>query len=213
MYAAAELILSERLIAIVRLKTYTQPATLAQALLAGGVRVLEFTLTGSGALAAVAEARAALGEASCVGAGTVLSANAAEAAIDAGAQFLVTPAVVLPVIAVGRRRQVPVVCGAFTATEALLADQAGADFIKLFPARLGGPPYLRDLLAPLPHLRFVPTGGVGPENAREYLRAGAVAVAMGSNLVSEADVVEARWNALTERARACREAVREEGAL
>lgn len=202
-------ILAERLVAIIRLKQYGRAVEVARALVAGGVRILEFTLTGEGAVAAVAAAREALGEAAVVGAGTVLGAADAEEAIAAGAQFLVTPAVIVPAIEVARAHAVPILCGALTPTEVVIAHQAGADFVKLFPARLGGPQYLRDLLGPLPNVRLVPTGGVGPENARAFLEAGAVAVAIGGNLVAEQVVANGKWHEVTERARACRRAVEE----
>ena len=102
----------------------------------------------------------------------------------------------------------PIACGALTPTEILTASRAGADLVKLFPARLGGPAYVRDVLAPLPHVRLVPTGGVGPENARSFLEAGAVAVAMGGNLVGERAVNEGRWAEIEANARACVDAVR-----
>ncbi len=111
------------------------------------------------------------------------------------------------VIEVGRRRDVPVVCGALTPTEVLAASRAGADLVKLFPARLGGPGYVRDLLGPFPQLQLVATGGVSAENARTFLDAGAVAVAVGGNLVSEQAVHEGRWAAIEANARACVEAV------
>jgi 2-dehydro-3-deoxyphosphogluconate aldolase/(4S)-4-hydroxy-2-oxoglutarate aldolase len=200
-------ILSERLVAIIRLAHYDRAVEVARALAAGGVRLLEFTLTGEGALEAIAAARAALGEAAVVGAGTVLSAANAEDSLAAGAQFLVTPAVVVPAIEAARRRGAPILCGALTPTEVLTAHQAGADFVKLFPARQGGPQYVRDLRGPLPNIRLVPTGGVGPENARAFLEAGAVAVAIGGNLVAEQVVAAGDWGELTERARACRRAI------
>lgn len=200
-------ILAERLVAIIRLQRYDRAVEVARALAAGGVRVLEFTLTGKGAVEAIAAARAALGDAAVVGAGTVLSAADAEACIDAGAAFLVTPAVVVPAIEAARRRGVPALCGALTPTEVLTAHQAGADFVKLFPARQGGPQYVRDLRGPLPGIRLVPTGGVGPANARAFLDAGAVAVAVGGSLVAEQVVAAGDWGELTERARACRRAI------
>lgn len=124
------------------------------------------------------------------------------------ARFLVTPAVVPDVIEVGRRRNVPVICGALTPTEVLAATRAGADLVKIFPARLGGPAYIRDLLGPFPQMKFVATGGISAENARAYLDAGAVAVAVGGNLVSEQAVNEGRWAAIEANARDCVEAVK-----
>ena len=196
-----------RIVAIVRLARYDQAVEVARALLAGGISAIEFTHTGSGADAAVRAARAALGDAAQIGVGTVLDPAVAEASIAAGAQFVVTPAVRPAVIAACRRAGVPIACGALTPTEALAAHEAGADLIKIFPARAFGPQYLRDILAPLPMLRLLPTGGIGPENARSYLDSGAVAVGIGGSLVAQEAVERGDWNSITLRARACADAV------
>lgn len=200
-------ILAQRLIGIIRMKRFMHPVAIAEALARGGLTILEYTMSSDGALECVAQVRSALRDKVYVGAGTVLDAAAAEAAIAAGAQFLVTPAVVPEVVAVGNRRGVPVICGALTPTEALAAVRAGADLVKIFPARLGGPAYVRDLLGPFPNLKIVATGGVGPENARAFLEAGAVAVAMGGNLVDERVVNDRRWAAIETNARTCVAAV------
>lgn len=201
-------ILSEKIIAVVRLDDYARAVEVAQALVAGGVSVLEFTLTGAGALDAITATRRALGEAACVGVGTVLEAEEAEAAILAGAQFAVTPAVRPAVIAVCVRQAIPIACGGFTATELLTAHEAGAELVKLFPAQLGGPRYLKDILAPLPFLKIVPTGGVSPDNARDYLAAGAVAVGIGGNLVSNKLVAAGAFDQITLGAQKCVAATR-----
>ena len=200
-------ILSQRLIGIIRMGRYHHAVEIAEALARGGLTILEYTMSGEGALDAVAQVRSGPGMRVIVGAGTVLAAADAEAAIDAGAQFLVTPAVVPDVVAVGNRRGVPVVCGALTPTEVLTAVRAGAALIKIFPARLGGPGYLRDLLGPFPKLQLVATGGVSPENARAFLDAGAVAVAVGGNLVNERVVQAGRWDEIEANARTCVAAV------
>ena len=200
-------ILAQRLIGIIRMKRYHHPVEIADTLARGGLTILEYTMSGEGALDCVAQVHAELGARVSVGAGTVLDAAAAEAAIAAGAQFIVTPAVVPDVIDVGNRRGVPVVCGALTPTEVLAAVRAGADLVKLFPARLGGPGYVRDLLGPFPKLQLVATGGVSAENARAYLEAGAVAVAVGGNLVSERAVQEGCWAEIEANARACVDAI------
>jgi 2-dehydro-3-deoxyphosphogluconate aldolase/(4S)-4-hydroxy-2-oxoglutarate aldolase len=140
--------------------------------------------------------------------GTVLNVEAAEAAIGAGAQFVVTPTMSPAVIRACVAHGTPILSGALTPTEALAAHEAGADMVKLFPARFGGPQYLRDILAPLPFLRIVPTGGVGAENARAYLDAGAVAVGVGGSLISAQAVAQADWGTITAGARAVVQAVR-----
>jgi 2-dehydro-3-deoxyphosphogluconate aldolase/(4S)-4-hydroxy-2-oxoglutarate aldolase len=208
MTTVLDAIAAARIVAIVRLERYDRAVELARALLAGGISAIEFTLTGAGAHDAIGAARAALGDHAQVGVGSVLTAQAADAAIDAGAQFVVTPTLRLEVIAACGARGVPVLCGAFTPTEALTAHEAGADMVKIFPARLGGPQYIRDLLAPLPFLKLAPTGGIGPENARAYLDAGAAAVGVGGNLVSAAAVAEADWGRIEATARTIVEAIR-----
>jgi 2-dehydro-3-deoxyphosphogluconate aldolase/(4S)-4-hydroxy-2-oxoglutarate aldolase len=201
--SALELILSRRLIAVVRLEHYERAVEVAQALVAGGVGVLEFTLTGPGAVQAVSAARQALGEAVCVGVGSVLQPEEVAAAVDAGAQFVVTPAVRRPVIAACVSRHTLAVAGGFTPTELLEAYEAGSELVKVFPAQLGGPRYIKDVLAPLPFLKLVPTGGVSAENARDYLAAGAVAVGIGGNLVSNKAVASGAFEQITAAARAC----------
>ena len=208
MNAVLSEILAQRLIGIIRMKHYHHAVEIAESLARGGLTVLEYTMSGEGALDCVAQVHAIFGDRVCVGAGTVLDADSAEAAIAVGAQFLVTPAVVPDVIEVGRRHDIPVICGALTPTEVLAATRAGADLVKIFPARLGGPAYIRDLLGPFPQMLFVATGGVSAENARAYLDAGAVAVAVGGNLVSEQAVNEGRWAAIEANARDCVEAVK-----
>ncbi len=200
-------IVASKIVAVVRLDDYAQAVEVARALVAGGLPVLEFTLTGRGAIEAVAAARQALGEAAWVGAGSVLNADDALAAIDSGAQFVVTPAVRQDVISTCVIRATLVVCGGFTPTELLEAHEAGAQLVKVFPARLGGPGYIQDVLAPMPFLKLVPTGGVSADNAADYLRAGAVAVGIGGNLISRQAVADGDFDQITRAAQACVQAV------
>jgi 2-dehydro-3-deoxyphosphogluconate aldolase / (4S)-4-hydroxy-2-oxoglutarate aldolase len=200
-------LIASRIVAIVRLEQYDHAVEVAQALLAGGIKAVEFTLTGSGANQAITACRSKLGDQMLIGVGTVLNEQAANASIDAGAQFVVTPVVRPEVIMACRAKSIPVLCGAFTPTEALTAHELGADMIKIFPARGLGPAYIRDLLAPLPFLKLVPTGGIGAENARGYLDAGAVAVGIGGNLVAAKAVAASDWQAITSVAQACVKAV------
>jgi len=197
-----------RIVAVVHLERYDQAVEVTRALVAGGITVIEFTHTGTGVDDAVSAARATLGDQAQIGVGTVLDEGVAAASIDAGAQFVVTPVVRPAVISACRSRGVPILCGALTPTEALAAHEAGADMIKIFPARAVGPRYLRDILAPLPMLRLVPTGGIGPENAQAYLHAGAIAVGVGGNLVTPQAVARGDWDQITARARACVDAIR-----
>src|SRR6185503_7490280 len=162
---------------------------------------------GQGALEAISATRRALGDAVCVGVGTVLRPEDAKAAIEAGAQFVVTPALRRQVIATCVQQQTLVLCGGLTPTELLEAYEAGAELVKVFPAQLGGPRFIKDVLAPLPFLKLVPTGGVSTENARDYLSAGAVAVGIGGNLVSNKLVAAEAFDQITATARACVESL------
>jgi 2-dehydro-3-deoxyphosphogluconate aldolase / (4S)-4-hydroxy-2-oxoglutarate aldolase len=192
---------ADGVVAIVRLDDLSEAAPMTRAMAEGGIRAVEFTFTNRTAPRAIEAAREALDGTALVGAGTVLDAETARTAILAGAQFVVTPVVSLPVIECCRRYSIPTVIGAFTATEILTAWEAGADFVKVFPASAGGPRYLKDVRGPLPQVRLIPTGGVGLENAAEFIRAGASAIAVGSNLVDPKLVAARDWTALSQRAR------------
>jgi 2-dehydro-3-deoxyphosphogluconate aldolase/(4S)-4-hydroxy-2-oxoglutarate aldolase len=191
----------DRLVAIIRLRHEAPLARVAEALVAGGVRALEFTLTSPGAVPAITACRARFRDDVIVGAGTVLDAEEARRCLDAGAQFLVSPGFDPAVVAMARACGALALPGALTPTEIVTAWLAGADVVKVFPARAFGPRYIADLLAPLPHVRLMPTGGVDETNVAAYLRAGAVGVAVGGRLVAEDAVGRADWDALTERAR------------
>jgi len=188
-------------VTIVRLENLDEAVALSTALADAGVRAVEFTLTNHRALAAVEQVRESLGDSMLVGAGTVLDAESARAAILAGAQFLVTPVLRLDVIECGRRYGVPVMCGAFTPTEIQAAWEHGAEFVKVFPARSLGPAYIRDVLAPLPGMRLVPTGGVGLDNCAAYLDAGAYTVAAGSSILDEGAISRGDWAGVANLAR------------
>jgi 2-dehydro-3-deoxyphosphogluconate aldolase/(4S)-4-hydroxy-2-oxoglutarate aldolase len=187
-------------IAIVRLDDLSEAISVVQALLKGGIRTVEFALSNERALQAIGEVCDRLGSAALVGAGTVLDVENADAAIRAGARFLVTPVLCQTVIECGRERNVPVICGALSPTEIFEAYRNGVDLIKVFPARALGPRYISDLLAPLPQLKLVPTGGVNLENCAAFLAAGAYTVAIGSSLVGREIVARQDWQALTKLA-------------
>ncbi len=194
-------------VAIVRLDDYTNAPDMASALADGGVEAIEFTYTNPAAGDAVRATKTAVGDRMLVGAGTVLDPETARAAILLGADFIVTPTVQVETIRLCSRYSVPTVIGAFTPTEILTAWEAGASVVKVFPASVGGPRYLKDVRGPLPHVKLMPTGGVSLENAGEFIRAGAVGIAAGSNLVDKATVERQDWATLTERARALVDAV------
>jgi 2-dehydro-3-deoxyphosphogluconate aldolase/(4S)-4-hydroxy-2-oxoglutarate aldolase len=136
-----------------------------------------------------------------LGVGSVVSPQQAEAALDAGAQLIVTPVLNLAVVAACVARGVPVAPGALTPTEIQTAWEAGAALVKVFPANRLGPGYLKDVLAPLPHLQLLPTGGINVENAGDYIRAGAVALGVGSSLVNPQWVAAGAWDKLAQAAR------------
>ena len=190
------------LIAVVRLGDLTRAVELATALVEGGVRELEFTYTNREAGAAIEHVRAALGDGCHVGAGTVLDAETARLAMISGAEFIVTPTVRPETIEICRRYGIPSVIGAFTETEILTAWERGADYIKVNPAGIAGPAYFKDILGPLPQVRLIPSGGVTLETGPQFLAAGAVALAVGSDLVDRSAVQAGDWGALTARARA-----------
>jgi 2-dehydro-3-deoxyphosphogluconate aldolase/(4S)-4-hydroxy-2-oxoglutarate aldolase len=189
-------------VAIVRLDDYSSAVDMVKALAEGGIIATEFTYTNPAAGEAVASVKKACGNDVLVGAGTVLDPETARAAILQGADFLVTPVVTVPTIELARRYSIPTVVGAFTPTEILTAWQAGATFVKVFPASAVGPSYLKDVKGPLPQVKLIPTGGVNLQNAGDFIRAGASAIAVGGNLVDGATVQKKDWATLTERARA-----------
>ncbi len=195
-------------VAIVRLDDYSSAVEMAQALIRGGITSVEFTYTNPAAGVAIATVKAALGDAVQVGAGTVLDPETARAAILQGADFIVTPIVNVPTIELCRRYSIPTVIGSFTATEILTAWQAGATYVKVFPASAVGPGYLKDIRGPLPQVRLIPTGGVTLQNAGDFIRAGASAIAVGSNLVDAKTVQTQEWQTLADRASAFVGAVR-----
>ncbi|MGW4244114.1 bifunctional 4-hydroxy-2-oxoglutarate aldolase/2-dehydro-3-deoxy-phosphogluconate aldolase [Nocardia sp. NPDC004722] len=188
-------------IAILRAPKADRFADVAAVLHESGITAVEFTLTSAGALDAVRECA---GFAHRIGVGSVLSAADAERAVAAGAAYLITPAVVEEVIAAGLRLGVPVISGAFTPTEIHRAWTAGSRMVKVFPANLGGPGYIRAVRAPLPEIPLVPTGGVGPGEARAYLAAGAAALGIGSPLIGDA-CAGGDLDALRERVRHLRD--------
>lgn len=196
-------------VAIVRLDDYRHAAKMAQALRDGGIEAVEFTYTNPAAGDAVRATKASLGDAILVGAGTVLDPETARAAILQGADFIVTPTVQVDTIRLCSRYSIPTVIGAFTPTEILTAWEAGASIVKVFPASVGGAKYLKDVQGPLPHVKLIPTGGVSIDNAGDFIRAGAVAVALGSNLVDADIVAREDWPSLTRRSREIVEAVRD----
>lgn len=199
---------AHRLVAIVRGGDADAALRTVLTLAEEGIELIEVSLTGTDALSVITRARAALGSARPLGAGTVLTADDARAAQDAGADFVVTPALG-EAVGVARNLGLPVLAGVFTPTEIVAARSLGATALKIFPAaQAGGPAYLRALRGPFPHESLVPVGGVDEAAAHAYLSAGATAVGVGSPLVGDA-ADGGSLTALRDRARAFGTAVRE----
>jgi 2-dehydro-3-deoxyphosphogluconate aldolase / (4S)-4-hydroxy-2-oxoglutarate aldolase len=188
-------------VAVIRLRDPEKLRAVVDAIVAGGVRALEVTMTVPGAVELIRGLAPTLPEGFLLGAGTVIDAGTAHAVIDAGAQFVISPVFKREVIVACHERGVPVAPGCFTPTEILEAHEAGADIVKLFPATTLGPQYIKDVRAPLPQVKLMPTGGVSPENAGDWIRAGAVAVAAGSSLLDAAAIESGRFDVITANAR------------
>src|ERR1017187_3596220 len=191
---------AERVIALIRADSSAGLLGCAGALSEGGLNCIELTMTTPGAVEMTARVARQLPHV-VIGLGTVLDAATARAGIEAGAQFIVTPIVSPEVVGVCRESGVPVFCGAFTPTEVHAAWKLGADVVKIFPAEFFGAAYVKSIKAPFPDIELLPTGGVTPETAGDFLRAGAFAVAAGGALVSAAALKSADWAAVTARAR------------
>jgi 2-dehydro-3-deoxyphosphogluconate aldolase/(4S)-4-hydroxy-2-oxoglutarate aldolase len=204
--SVARQIVDAGLIAIIRAGAGVDLSGAARALAAGGVRVMEITLNTPGALAAIAAVRAEMPEMLC-GAGTILTPGDAAAAIEAGAQFIITPTLQLDTIAYCREQGEPVAPGCASPTEALAAHRAGAEMIKIFPAATFGLSHIGAILAAMPQLNLVPTGGVTPGNVGQYFAAGCRVVGVGANLVSRAILETRDWAGLTNAARAYVDAI------
>lgn len=198
-----------KVVAVVRLDSGDQLIKVAEALKAGGVTAIEFTVPTPGALDMIKQAAAHFGDEILMGAGTVLDAETARAAILSGAQFIVTPALNPKTIQLCRRYGKPVIPGALTPTEILTAWEAGADMVKIFPAESMGPGYLKAVLAPLPQVRLAPTGGISADNAADYLKAGATALGVGGKLVDKQAVARGDFAALTAEAQRLMKAVKQ----
>ena len=173
------------IVAVIRADRGDLLADVAEALLAGGVDCMEVTFTVPGATRVLEQVAGKLGDRVVLGAGTVLDPETARIALLSGAEFIVSPAVNLDVIRMCQRYDKPIMPGAFTPTEVVTAWEAGADIVKIFPADVNGPKYLKTLRGPLPQVRMMPTGGVDLETAADFLNAGACALGVGGSLVEK----------------------------
>jgi len=197
-----KLMLETGIVAVIRAQSSEQLVDVSYALLEGGVKAMEVTMTTPNALEVIHEVSQRMkNEEAVIGVGTVLDPETARAAILAGAEFSVSPTLNRAVIEVCRRYTVVSIPGAFSPTEILAAWEAGADIVKVFPATSLGPNYFKDILGPFPQVRLSPTGGVSLETVADFIKAGACCVAVGGNLVSKKALGEKNWKTITETAK------------
>lgn len=197
------------LIPVLRAHSADEGYALVDAMIAGGVTVIEVTMTVPGAIDLLRGLKQRYGSRLLLGSGTVTTAAEVEATINAGAEFVVSPSLHLDVIAKTKAMGKASIPGALTPTEIITARRAGADCVKVFPcSAMGGAPYLKSLLAPFPDLKLIPTGGVKLQTAAEYLKAGALALGVGSDLVNTKAVTEGKPEIVTQAARAYIETIR-----
>ncbi len=201
-------ILDVGVIAIVRVASAEQAVEVCGAVARGGVKAIEVTMTVPGAIDAIKEFKKTASDDILLGAGTVLDPETARTVILAGADFIVSPNLNVDVIKMAHRYGKVVIPGTFTATEILAAWDAGADIVKIFPAGVVGPQYLKDIKGPLPQIRITPTGGVTLDNASEFIRAGAACISVATALVDKKALAEKKFDVISEKARQFIEAVK-----
>ncbi|HUU91364.1 MAG TPA: bifunctional 4-hydroxy-2-oxoglutarate aldolase/2-dehydro-3-deoxy-phosphogluconate aldolase [Phycisphaerae bacterium] len=195
------------IVPVVRAKSADALADIAKALLEGGVPITEVTMTVPGAIDGIRRLVETFGSEVLVGVGSVTDPLQADEAMDAGAQFVVGPVLVPEVIVAANARDTVVIPGAYSATEVFQAHTLGADVVKIFPAGVGGPAYFKALLAPMPFLKLMPTGGVDLKTAGAFIKAGAVTLGAGSALVEKQAVADGDWARITDLARRFRDEV------
>lgn len=200
-------ILAGGAVAVIRMSDAQKLLRVIEAVREGGVTAIEVTMTTPGALQAIETVARTMADSVQIGVGSVLNAEMARQAIEAGARYVVAPVFKREIVEETHRHGLPVMPGAFTPTEAQLAHEAGADVIKVFPADVVGMAFFKAVLAPLPHLKLMPTGGVTLDNAGEWLRAGAVAVGVGGALLDKKAIAEGNFAVLTENARRLRASI------
>lgn len=196
-----DFILAAKVVAIVRMSETSKLMKAVAAIVKGGVRCVEITLTVPKALEIITELARTFANDVLVGAGTVLSVVETEKAVVAGAKYIISPTLNVDVIKTCHKYDVPAIPGTLTPTEIYTAWSAGADIVKVFPITSMGPQYIRDIKRPLPDVRLMPTSGVTLENAREFFEAGACAVGLGNSLLDPHDIEHEQFASLTERAK------------
>lgn len=202
-------VLASGVVAVVRMPDSQKLIRIVESVREGGITAIEITMTTPNALEVIAEVAKSMGDVVEIGVGSVLDAETGRRAIDAGARYIVSPIFKTEIIDVAHEHGVPVMPGAFTPTEIQAATEAGADVIKVFPADIVGMAFFKGVLAPMPHLKLMPTGGVSLTNAGDWIRAGAVAVGVGSALLDKKAIAGGDFARLTENARTLRRSVEE----
>lgn len=197
---------ANRILAVVRAPSAESALRATEALVAGGITGIEITFSTPETPRVIRELVARYGEQIYLGAGTVTTPEEADKAAEAGARFLVSPGTRRELTAIMKATGLVVMTGALTPSEVMAAIEYGVDVVKIFPASLGGPPYLKSLRGPFPNVPLMPTGGVTPENIGDWFAAGAVAVGAGGDLVSGADLAAERYDEVERKARLFRSA-------
>lgn len=194
-------------VAVIRLSDAGKLIKVAEAIYEGGISGIEITMTVPDAIKVIGQASKELGSYMNIGVGSVLNSETAQKAIDAGAKYVVSPIFKKEIIDTAHKNGIPAMPGAFTPTEIQNAHEAGADIIKVFPADVVGMTFFKGILAPMPHLKLMPTGGVSLNNAGEWLEAGACAVGVGSALLNKKAIEESNYAVLTKNARILMESI------
>jgi len=197
----SSLLVNPGVVAVVRAQNPEQILPLTEALMAGGVVAVEITMTTPNAIEVIRQTSQKFGPQAVVGVGTVLDAKTARLAIDAGAEFVVSPIMGPEIAEAARAADRPVMLGAFTPTEAQAAYEAGSDFVKIFPSDVLGPNFIKAILAPLRHLRIIPTGIAKPDDVTNFIKAGCVGVGLGSLLIPQQALRESNWGEITRLAK------------
>lgn len=194
-------------VAVVRLTDPTKLIKVAEAIYAGGVSAIEITMTVPNAIKMIEEASKQIGSYMQIGVGSVLDSDTAQKAIDAGAKYVVSPIFKKEIIETAHKNNIPAMPGAFTPTEIQTADEAGADIVKVFPADVVGMAFFKGVLAPMPHLKLMPTGGVSLTNAGDWLKAGACTVGVGTALLDKKAIASEDYKTLTANAKILMESI------
>jgi len=204
-------ILKRKAVAVLRVKEENKLQSVIEAIYAGGISVAEITMTVPNAIQLIEKMNQKLDKNIIIGVGSVLNSSIAEDAINAGAKYVVSPILKKEIIDTSHKYNVPVMPGCFTPTEIQTAFEYGADIVKVFPADVVGMEFFKAILAPMPHLKLMPTGGVSLTNAGEWLKAGACAVGIGSALLDKKAIQESNYSILTENAKQIMKSISESG--